>query len=58
MYSKERERQYNLNRKRNKVLYVRCSEAERELVYKVAEQENKTIIDLLLSLVNEKLQEE
>ena len=51
-------KQYESRRKRDKTLCLRCTEAERQQVYKLAEKKNKTIIDLLLSLVKEELKEE
>lgn len=51
-------KKYEKRRNRDKTLFIRCSEEERQLVYKLADQEKKTIIRLLLDLVNEKLKEE
>lgn len=51
-------KEYELHRKRNKVLYVRCTEEERQQVYKLAEIKDKTIIELLLGLVERELKEE
>lgn len=51
-------KEYELHRKRNKVLYVRCTEEERQQVYKLAESKNTTIINLLLNLVEKELKEE
>ena len=59
MLSKGQEwKKYESRRKRDKTLCLRCTEAERQQVYKLAKIKNSTIIDLLLSLVNEELKEE
>ena len=51
-------RKYEKARNRDKTLFIRCTQEERELVYKLAEKKNSTIIDLLLSLVEKELKEE
>lgn len=51
-------KQYESRRKRDKTLCLRCTEAERQQVYKLAEKKNKTIIRLLLDLVEKELKDE
>lgn len=51
-------RKYEKARNRDKTLFIRCTQEERELVYKLAEKKNKTIIRLLLDLVEKELKEE
>lgn len=54
----EKERQYELNRKRNKKLYIRCTQDERDLFYSLAKIKNMNNIDLLLYLVEQELERE
>lgn len=53
-----KERQYELNRKRNKRLNIRCTEEERQLFYALAKIKNMDNIQLLLYLVNQELERE
>lgn len=51
-------KEYDLSRKRNKKLIIRCTEEERELLPKLASKKNMTQIDLLLYLIKEEIKRE
>lgn len=48
---------YENRRKRTVRLNIRCTEEERQQVYKLAESKEMTLIDLLLYLVEKELKE-
>lgn len=49
---------YENRRKRSVRLNIRCTETEREQVYKLAESKEMTLIELLNYLVEKELKEE
>lgn len=49
---------YENRRKRNARLNIRCTQEEREQVYKLAERKEMTLVDLIVYLVEKELKEE
>ena len=49
---------YEDRRKRNARLNIRCTQEEREQVYKLAENKQMTLIEVLMYLVKKELKEE
>lgn len=51
-------KQYELTRTRNKTLHIRCTEDERQQVYKLAERKEMSLVELMIYLVEKELKEE
>ena len=51
-------KKYENRRKRNVKINIRCTEEERQQVYKLAESKGKSLVDLVLYLVNQEVEKE